>query len=351
MLIYFILMIILVIGVAFDKTKYEKIYFWICSSIMLVFASIRGNGDGDYFNYIGFASKIQSLDNLFDGSVPVEIGFRLFSLLGNKLHLSEQFIIIIMSCLSIIPMVLLINKRSPYINLSLVVFFPYFLTMDMHSSRTAVSSVFCIYSLIYFYEKRYIISLLFFAFGLSFHSAAWVIILGVIVHFPLSLLSLFVVFSFFFNSFIGVSGFLVEMLNAFGLNAFAMKVENYFLSGKYAYPVDIYDPRALLYLLITFLGLALVKKYEKNEIFYVKVFFIGACIFFLMSDATILSVRLSYFFTILNVILIPVLSQKINLIIYSQFGSKRIGTVFFSLVYMLLTFGFLNKYVEYTIFN
>lgn len=76
-----------------------------------------------------------------------------YFLLGHSLGLGEQYIIVAMATLALIPVTYIIYKYSPYKILSLLIWMPYFLAMNMQTSRTSVAAAFGLLFMILYYKK------------------------------------------------------------------------------------------------------------------------------------------------------------------------------------------------------
>ena len=141
---YFTLLFTLAIATLFDGKKIDKILFIILTFVMLLFSAFRvgGVGLGDYDAYLRLYLLTDTFEKVINPEVHAEIGFRFISFLGNFFGFGEQYIIIVMAMLALIPVAYMIYKYSPYKILSLIVWMPYFLTMNMHSSRTSVAASF-----------------------------------------------------------------------------------------------------------------------------------------------------------------------------------------------------------------
>lgn len=68
--------------------------------------------------------------------------------------LGEQYIIVAMATLALIPVTYIIYKYSPYKILSLLIWMPYFLAMNMQTSRTSVAAAFGLLFMILYYKKK-----------------------------------------------------------------------------------------------------------------------------------------------------------------------------------------------------
>ena len=173
---YILLLVAILLMTLFDGKKYDKIIFSLLVVWMFIFAAFRvgGTGTGDYDAYLRLYSLTDTFEKVINAEIHAEIGFRILSFFGNFLGFSGQYIIVVMAFLSIIPVTYVIYKYSPYKILSLLIWMPYFLTMNMHSSRTSVAAAFGLLFLISFAKRN--TSILYFVIACLFHYSSFVLI-------------------------------------------------------------------------------------------------------------------------------------------------------------------------------
>lgn len=351
MLPYIALVSSITIMTLFDKKRCENFIFFILVSWMLVFSAFRvgGTGTGDYETYLELYNSIDSWEKVINPDVHAELGFRILSLSGNLWDFPEQFIIVIMAILSIFPVVYVIYKYSPYKILSLLIWMPYFLTMNMHSSRTSVAAAFGLLFLISFAKRN--TSILYFVIACLFHYSSFVLI-GVFLakvrlkrFLRISVLSLII--------FLLISPFdlLIRFLDLIGIHRLSGFIQIYLESGDYGYKMPIYDPRILLGILVSLLILNIKNSFIKDfEISFYKIFLIGVLLMMVFSDVTIMAWRTSYYFLLIGVILIPLMAEKYNIKFQSSIGLKRLMSFVFVLIYLLYTTPLIMKAEPYEFF-
>ncbi|HHF2865962.1 TPA: EpsG family protein [Vibrio alginolyticus] len=352
MLPYLALLLLLLFSIIFDNTKYKWKVFHINSFFLFLFCAFRGNGDGDYFTYIEYSKLIVSVNDVLDFTFPMEIGFRIISFFLNSLNLGGQGVIILMSMLSLFPTFYIISKLSDKPSLSLLVFFPFFLIMDMHSSRTAVAAAFGLLGALSLFENRNVKASIFFAIAISFHSSAIILCLLFFRRCKLSSIIIMMIFSLVFQSVYGVKELLLTILDSLGLDFFRMKVEIYLSQEDYVYDIPLYDPRNVLQIIISLLVIyyyrsirTMSQSFELN-----KMFAFGCVVFILFSDLAIFSIRLSYFFLITSYIVVPILSHRLDLNCERSSLPRLSGSYLFAFAYSLMASAIIFSYVEYVFY-
>lgn len=348
---YILLLVAILLMTLFDGKKYDKIIFSLLVVWMFIFAAFRvgGTGTGDYDAYLRLYSLTDTFEKVINPEIHAEIGFRILSFFGNFLGFSGQYIIVVMAFLSIIPVTYVIYKYSPYKILSLLVWMSYFLTMNMHSSRTSVAAAFGLLFLISFAKRN--TSILYFIIACLFHYSSFVLI-GVFLakvrlkrFLRISVLSLII--------FLLISPFdlLIRFLDLIGIHRLSGFIQIYLESGDYGYKMPIYDPRILLGILVSLLILNIKNSFIKDfEISFYKIFLIGVLLMMVFSDVTIMAWRTSYYFLLIGVILIPLMAEKYNIKFQSSIGVKRLMSFVFVLIYLLYTTPLIMKAEPYEFF-
>lgn len=335
---YLVVSTLLLLLTLFDRSKLETLFFWVISSILLIFSAFRigGTGTADYDNYLFFYSLFTNLQDSLRGIGNVEIGFRMLSYIGNTFHFEGQFIIVAMATLSLVPIVFLVKKYSFYPIASLVFLMPYFFTMNMHSSRTAVAGALGLMAIHYFYKSNRVLCILFFLLALSFHSVAICLVLILLTKLDYRKLLMLLVISFILSAFLSLLPLIATILDLLGLGNIASKIISYQGSEKFGYRMAIYDPRIILN---TFICLLIynIKGSIKSDLidFYYKTYFIGTISLIAFSSLTIVAWRVSYFFLITAVLVLPALSKHYNTRFFESLSTKRLMSTMLVFVYFL----------------
>lgn len=304
----------------FSDGRYSEVVFYIAMSILFLFATFRGNGNGDYFTYKSCALLVTTFQDVISDSVPMEIGFRFLSYVMNLLNLDAQFIIIFMNLLSVGVMTIFLSKTSKNKAFSLVIYFAYYLLLDMHHTRQAVAIAFICMAYYYFKENKYIFVAFFSLLAFCFHKSSIIVVAFFIIYllvtklikkqFSLKFGIFSIVISYVFILFVGFDYLVINTLNLIGLENFANKFQGYVSSEQFGFPFDLYDPRLLygiaIYIILKY---ALSKSKEFNNNFelnlWCDVLLVSNICMILLSEHTILTLRLSYYFTIISIIAVP----------------------------------------------
>lgn len=322
----------------FDRTKLESVFYWTLVIILLVFSGFRigGTGLNDYDNYLFFYSLFTNFQDTLMGIGNAEIGFRILSYIGNSLHLEGQFIIVSMALIAFIPIAFLVKKYSFYPIASLIFLMPYFLTMNMHSSRTSVAAGLGFLAIHYFYQSKRILYILFFCLAMSFHTSAICLLLVLLTKLEYRKLLLLLVISFILGAFIGLLPLIAAILDLLGLNRVAYKIISYGGSEQFGQRMAIYDPRIILNTIICLLIYNIKSSVSSDRInFYYKTYFIGTITLIAFSSITIIAWRVSYFFLIAAVLVLPALSKHYNTRFFESLSTRRLMSTIMIFIYFL----------------
>lgn len=322
----------------FESSKLQRLVFICFSFCLLVFVSFRygGTGPKDYDAYIRLYESIVDWSSVLDPEIHAEVGFRILSFAGNYLGYPGHFIIFSMGVLSLLPILYLINKYSRFKFTSLLVWVPYILTMNMHSSRISVAAAFCLLFFVFIFEKRLFFAVLSLAIAISFHTSSVAALLVFFVFLSLNQLCRLGFFFFISCSFISPLQMISEIFAYTGFEKMSWLISSYALSSDYGYRMPVYDPRILLNLFILFLIFNMRDGFkDKFESYLMKVTVIGISILFVFSSVTIISWRVSYLFILTSVLSLPVLCFYYNSYFYSIYGRSRVLSSFFLFVYFV----------------
>ncbi|QUH19066.1 EpsG family protein [Alkaliphilus sp. B6464] len=319
--------------------------------ILFSFAALRGNGNGDYFSYLRYSTYITSLDRIFDPNFPMEIGFRIISYAVNILGLHQQAVIVIMNFISLICVYVFIKRYSPDRMLSILLFLPLYFQFDMHAARTAVAIGITTFSLKYLYEKKLFkfIAIIFLA--STFHKTAWILVImyfiadkkvnkyiGIITILGAGLLS----------SFFSISNIILNILTILRLNTFAHRYYIYMQSEVYGYSYKLYDPRLLLVIGIYISAQLIIKHPDKLESLLINFIWVNALLMIMFSEHTVFVTRLTCYFNIYTIILVPfIVSKYRSATKHALYGLVKLSAIY---IYIAYTAGILIGTVEYKLF-
>lgn len=340
MLPYIGVLLLLFYSVIFDRTKYEKVVFLSLSLMLIVFCAFRvgGTGPADYDAYLRLYTKVASWESVIDPTIHAELGFRILSFIGNVSGFEGQFIIFSMALLSMMPIFWLINKYSYYPIVSLLFWVPYFLTMNMHASRVSVAASFGFLFIVSFYKSNKFTCITFFLLAFLFHSSAICLLFIFLTRFSFRTLGSFIILALFFGIALNPLFLIADIFKIIGMDHIAWLIKSYISSEDYGYPMKLYDPRIILSLMSVFLIYNIRKSINHSFDFYIfKVFLVGVILMVAFSSVTIIAWRLSYFYLISCVLVIPLVCKYYNFRLFISFGRIRIMSLLYSFIYTLYT--------------
>ncbi|WP_133126387.1 EpsG family protein [Vibrio cyclitrophicus] len=318
--------------------KNDKILFLFVSLCLVLFCSFRYGGfaRGDYFAYLFFSEKLLQFDDVLNSTLPVEIGFRFVSFVGNYFDMPSEFVIFVMGLLSVIPVVIVILKYSKYKFFSILLFLPYFFTMNMHTARTSVSGAFALLFIFALFERKYFLSVIYVSLALSFHTLSIVLLFIVLSLFSINTLLISLLFVFVFSIVVNPFILISHLLNFAGFSSILGKITSYASSESYSGVMHLYDPRVIVVFLVVFLFLCVRNKLTDSLNSYLtKVYIIGGIVMISFSFLVVMSWRASYLFLLVGVIYIPNICYVHNINLYERFSIRRIMTFLVSIVYIV----------------
>lgn len=343
--------------------------------LMFLFAALRGNGNGDYFNYLEGAEVVNSFEFVINpGYYPFEIGFRLMSLISNTLKMPTQFVILGMNAISIYCVYSITMKYSRNGYLTALLFFPILLQFDMHHSRMAVAMSAGLWFVSFLYEKKYLKSLLMFLLALSFHNSS--IILLVMV--PLVVIpkvnelqvSLFRKPSKKMLAIVIIMGILV-LINPLDImvgildnpltKQLSIKISSYLANDRWSYPFSLLDPR-IIQLFGIYVLISITYKYDddyNNKLLIA--LFLAILSVLTLKSSTILTVRIYNYFNLFTVFLLPnIINSDKSYTIINKFKLNKLKVsdrvlvdALYDLVilsYIVYTFVIMIKQYEYILY-
>lgn len=332
----------------------KKELFVVAYLVLFLFCALRGDGSGDYFIYKEYSKAITSWQSVLDFDFPMEIGYRVISYAVNIFNLDSQFVIIGMAFLSVTTFSFIIFKFSKSVFCACAIYYFYFMQFDMHASRTAIAGAFGLISLLYFNKGEKIISLLFFIASICFHKTAIILLFVILTLVPQVFLYLTLLLVCFLQITVGFTSIIIFLLSLLPSDSyFYSKMMVYLSSTDFSYPMRIYDPRFLFpLLLITILTICLNQVRDNDNIFYLKIVTIGTILMVTFFDYTIIGLRLSYFFNIVLIILVPNIAFYFDQKILTSTSSNRLLETTTIICYgaLVIVFAFGSDRVPYKLY-
>lgn len=321
---YFLVMIYPLTGFLLNEKKRTKnesyglfnvSFIWV---VFFLFAALRGNGDGDYFNYLSGVPQIDSISKIVSiSNYPFEIGFRLIAYINNALMLPGQFTMIILSLISMLNYRHLISKFSDNIWLSWFLYFPFLILFDMHHTRNAVAMSFIArFFFAFVIEEKGIKSFIWAILAFTFHKSSLFGTLVVTIYglFSSSMVNTFVkpkvnipilgsaIVVSLFNPIKKVINLTLSIAPRFKL---VNKLKTYLENDRWSYPFKLYDPRLLFLMVIYYFGVFKVEVKTKEYKHYLNMTLITLLTMILLSESTVLTMRFHNFFNVFTIFLVP----------------------------------------------
>lgn len=294
-----------------------KIQFYIGIIALFLFSALRGNDNGDYFAYLNYGWNIKTWHDVFYSHEAMEIGYRIIALMVNYLGLPRQFIIITMNFISLACISKFIRKYSKDWCLSLLLFLPLFFQFDMHAARTAVAISISSLSIGYVLERKLFKFIIIVLLAMMFHAVAVIVMpLYVVYSVKLSWMPglLLIGFEMLFIKVIGFDSLAIAILDVMGLDSFRNRYLQYAVvkADIYGYPFSLLDPRLLILIVIFVFAHKAIKNKGKFEYLLINSCFLNIILLILFSEHTALACRISSFYNVYTIILIPVIMTNLH---------------------------------------
>lgn len=361
---YFLLLfIIVIIQFKLVKNSQPKLRFYIGITVLFLFAGLRGMSNGDYTAYLERGKHIDTLCEVFHNNTNMEMGYSFIYYLVNLLRLPGQCVIAGMNLISIGCLAKLIKRYSPNWCLSLLLFLPLYFQFDMHAARTAAAISISALSITYAYKRQPVRFLLVIFAASLFHKTAFIVlplyfIVKIKVNLYMGMMTILAEMCLVY--FIGIDRVVLLILDKLPMKLFYLKYLGYAKSQVYGYRFSLLDPRLWLFILIFILAKLICKNAEKLEELFIKCCFLNVSLLILFSEHTFIAYRLSAFFNIYSIILIPMLLRRVCDKSYyrNQYLLKKNALIATSFVLALFTAyamayvytGYIAKGLEYQLF-
>lgn len=299
------------------KNKIDHKYIFL---IYLIFSSLRGNGNGDYFRYINAVKYIKTFkDVLSPSDYPFEIGVRFINYLNNLLHLTPQFSIIIMSLISLSTIYYIIDRYSENEYISWLMYYPFLIYFDMHHSRSAIAINFTLLFYIkLFVDHKFFASIPFAVVPVLFHKSSIIPISLIFLMFLIEkiykgdvyndleknyykILGTFAILTYFL-SLKNLSNFLYKNYSSSYL---IIKFNSYINNEQWSYDFKLYDPRLLILLLMLIISFKIISHKTPVTKYLNMYLFMGVLVILFFSDNTIFVMRFYNYFNLATIIVVP----------------------------------------------
>lgn len=343
--------------------------------LFILFSGLRGNGNGDYFNYRNGVLAITSFSDVLNPvDYPFEIGFRIIAWINNLLGLDPQFTIFSMSVLSLTTIGFVINKYSENIALSWFIYIPFLLLFDMHHSRSGVSITFTVLTFhLLMFENKLVYSVITSLVALSFHRSAIIILLSYYIMYVLhkgnllksylnkipkytGIVLIFV--SLVLKSLFPLKTLISSVRIIFPDNTLLIKAWNYVNNDRWSYAFRLYDPRLWMLIFLYLLGVYYWKEEDRQFILYRRLILLAILTLVTLSDSTILAIRFYSYFNVYIVLFVPKLytivkksHKNVTLLFVKRHMYVKFLFIFFMIMYVTYI-GYLSfREVPYYLFD
>lgn len=314
---YFAVVIVILFLQIKINYRVAKLQFYIGIIVLFVFAACRGNGSGDYFAYLYYGWDIRTIQDVLYTHKNMEIGYRVIAFFINWLHLPGQAIIVSMNLISMACICTFIKKYSKDWCLSLLLFLPIFFQFDMHAARTAVAISISALCLKYTLEKKPIRFFVTLFFAMMFHSSAIIILpLYILPYIKIQLATglMFILIDMLFVTIIGFDSLAIVLLDLFHLQRFKERYLEYAVvkADMYGYKFSLWDPRLLILIAVFVFAAVIIKKKGRFENVLINCCLANILLLILFSEHTALACRISSFYNVYLIILVPLIMTNIR---------------------------------------
>lgn len=304
--------------------KVKKLLLVFSSIVLAIFSGLRLDVGVDFQNYISLFNQLYSGDL----HVHTEAGFNYFVILMGMMGASHHLIFLIFSILTILFFYKYINYFSSFKLISLFIFFSFsiFYLASFNQIRQFLAVAIFAYSLRFIVEKRFFLYLLHLVLAGLFHKSAFLMIPLYIVLGVKPNLFFYIIISLFFLIVLKISDFIIIKFLGFS--------PVYLLMGGG-------DGSLLLPLLFfVFMVLAFLFKLPEKYNIFINLNFFAVLILltpFLSYYPLDMIYRVSSFFTLSLIILIPALGERLVL-------NSRV--LYFLLTFLFFTYHFFRVLIQ-----
>lgn len=314
---YFALVALIILLQIRINSRMVKIQFYIGIIALFIFAACRGNDNGDYFAYLNYGWDIRTWSDVLYTHQAMEIGYRMIAFVINWIGLPRQAIIMAMNFISLSCIFAFIRRYSENWCLSLLVFLPLFFQFDMHAARTAVAISISALCMGYALDKKLMKFIVTMLFAMMFHSAAIIVLplyLLPYIKFDILFGVFLIVFDMLFVKIIGFDRIAIGLLELLGLNRFRDRYLEYSVvkADRYGYKFSLADPRLLILIVIFVIAVITIKNRGKMENMLINCCLANILLLILFSEHTALACRLSAFYNVYVIVLIPSIMESLS---------------------------------------
>lgn len=179
MIVYIGLFVVLSILAAIEILFQKKKISYITAIILAIFAGFRFYTGFDFLSYGVFYTKLNSIKDVFNGSIDAEKGYLLLTFIFKTIGLNYPTFLLFFAFLSIGLLFNFIYRNIPYPSLVLLYYFArFYLPRDMGQIRGSIASIILLYAIPYIKKKDFSKFLLIVFIASLFHVSSLIFILG-----------------------------------------------------------------------------------------------------------------------------------------------------------------------------
>lgn len=317
-MIYYIIFISLFILGLYEmffkqNKKTKKIIVLLTFVFMVFFAGLRWYVGTDFINYLRLYNLVNN-----ESFKSVEITYRIASLFFK----SFRQLLLFYAFLAIGTKFILINKNK-YTFFTILLYYSFmYLSYDMGRMRQGAAIGFIFLALYYLMKNRNLCFILFVAIATLFHTTAIVFLFSLIVKkINFSKKSyIFIIIIVLVLSLIHFDYYIIQYISKTNIPIIS-KYATYFIQGFELYNYS-FNPMQYRRIILVILFMFLSKDVTSNLNF--KLFFTGTVIFYMFRDYGVIAERVSYYFTFVELFLIPSMLEKksnsVKFVIYIVFS-------------------------------
>jgi len=315
---FFILVLLSFTQFTKELKRYKLIFFLFASLYLIAFAGFRKLGVGaDDINYYNmFTHKAPNLFAWLSGDYTYDIK-KLYMepgyvFLNSFLRLfTDDYTILFLTVAFISVGVASYNyyRYSKYIFLTMLLFFVHtYLYRDMNQIRAAIAAAIGLFLIAQIYNREHIKVILTLFIMSLFHIASATLAFAYFLSF-IKITRKRVLFSYLIALFLGIIDISQLIINFVPKDGyFAMKLYNYTTNMEYVHAISMFDITNIKNSVLLFIILLFWNKLEKVVPYFrtlVLFYFIAVCIRIAFWELGVIAARISTFFGIVDVILVP----------------------------------------------
>lgn len=330
----------------------KKIFMGIGIITLFLVSGFRYKTGYDFSSYSDFFNRINSFQDVFNGTIDAEPGYLLINYIVKQLGMNFSVVVLVISLLSMIILGYCLNQYFPYPSFVLLYYYSrFFLVRDMGQIRSSIVSILFLYSLTAFKEKNFKKVLLISLIGSLFHMVSLFIIpayLFVILFKKMTISKALVL--------IGIS-ILVGVVFYFPDLYLFLIPERYqgYLSGYYAQGKWLLNPVFIMQMGILVASLLFVNsknvRFEKSFNILLSLYCLSTICLVVFGPLATIGGRISTIFSTVEIFIVPIM---LNSLLKNKF-LYLLSFVGFSFVVFILIFiisGAYHSYIPYTsVFN